>query len=525
VAYPYLTTNEKTYEAVWAWAKRLVTELNKPDDGGSPTPGGSRSPFDTVNLIDDFGGVGDGVTDNAAAFAAAEASPYYRIRIPEGMFYTSASRSLLTKHYYGPGRINAQNTSKLPGRFSFLAVRPPPSGTGENLWFAPTAISLEPEWFIIGPNARTGIDAQYFEPAIVPHNQWFNVQSGGSGYDTATTSAIGSGATSVSVDVSSPGAAPLSNGDQIAFTSIPDGPITHTATVISLSGSTLTFSPGAPSGGLPSGAIIFRTKRTNSSLYYQRVQQEGAGDVYGIVIRARANYPPTAGQKHIFFGGTIGLYGGDMTALVDGGFLTASEVNIDGGVYDIGAVGQIFNFQRNNKTQARGAFWSGIQLKSEGSQPLNNGLCLIGKYDVGLDLALADFGTNKIAMALANQQRIYFNNTAGDPSRLYTLYSSASGGIGDSYMTHDSDGTSPFLDIFAGAGYRLRMRSNGIAAWNGQLNISNGLNVNAGNANFAGNVGVAGRLYMNPAQTAWIEYIGIHIWATQDGGANFNLIV
>lgn len=56
---------------------------------------------ETVSIAD-FGGVGDNITDNVAAFTAADAYPE-PIFVPEGVFYTSGS--IPTNKYYGPGQI------------------------------------------------------------------------------------------------------------------------------------------------------------------------------------------------------------------------------------------------------------------------------------------------------------------------------------------------------------------------------------------------------------------------------------
>ena len=153
----------------------------------------------------------------------------------------------------------------------------------------------------------------------------------------------------------------------------------------------------------------------------------------------------------------------------------------------------------------------------------------------------ADFSSNgQAAIQLSNQQRIYFNSSVsiagrgGDPSGVYTPF--FSNVLGTSYITHDVDGTSEYMDIQVGATHHLRMRATGPCTWTGNLNVSNGLNVNAGNSSFAADVNLAGaihftqpdgRIYLSPSNTKWIEYNDAsgHIRVTVNSGASYvNLV-
>ena len=56
--------------------------------------------------LTDFGGVGDGVTDNTKAITAAEASAAQEIVLPEGTYVSTYTHySVLTKRYVGPGKL------------------------------------------------------------------------------------------------------------------------------------------------------------------------------------------------------------------------------------------------------------------------------------------------------------------------------------------------------------------------------------------------------------------------------------
>jgi hypothetical protein len=73
----------------------------------------------TSNFVSlaDFGGVGDGVTNNNAAYAAAEASSANWIYVPDGTFLTTLNPTNLTKYYWGPG-FTLLNGDYLPHRVS-----------------------------------------------------------------------------------------------------------------------------------------------------------------------------------------------------------------------------------------------------------------------------------------------------------------------------------------------------------------------------------------------------------------------
>lgn len=378
-----------------------------------------------------FGGVGDGVTNNNGAFTAAEASAYERIWLPEGRFYTTLAGSTFTKRYEGPGKIyfgagagSLQGTAYFSGN---AAVQDPQVeyGGSDNTQFSSV------EYKIVRPGARKNFNrylgpsnnlySTYFWAPSTPHFTRFTNSGGWSGLSGYLTSAISVGGTTA---VITGGVVGWQVGDTIGLSpgGSQDGVATDivTVTAVNTGSNSVTFTP-AVTHAYAAGDVVSHGYRTMNPYHLAIGTHKGGGDSYLWCGRAINEYAPLASQPHIFNGATIGIIGGDLTCTADGQFMTAMEYNhVDSGK-DVGAVGLVLNFQRSNAGGARGAFWSGVQVKSEGSQPINNGVALIGNYTIGLDLVVAtDFGTRKAAIALKQGDRIYFNNT-GTPRAGYTL--------------------------------------------------------------------------------------------------------
>lgn len=91
-----------------------------------------------------------------------------------------------------------------------------------------------------------------------------------------------------------------------------------------------------------------------------------------------------------------------------------------------------------------------------------------------------------------------------------------------------SDGTSGYVDLFAGSTYRLRVRDNGSLAWNGTFVANTTVNSN-GTINAAtdiaagGTMRAAGGFYINTNVYIWWD--GSNLRATKNGGASSVIIV
>lgn len=394
----------------------------------------TSSKFDeSVSITDFAGAAGDDTTDNAAAFSAAQASSAPRVYLPEGVYYTTSAASTLSKHYYGPGKIRTSGGDRLPGRFTYLTARPA-TGTGLDLnrYFSADLSKVEAEYFLLGNaanNVRKGINEPYYESATTPHFQVFTNRSGWSGITALLAGSVAAGATSATLN----SVAGLAVNDVVIFLDAATETASAATTITAISGSTITFTP-ATTVAYAVNDRVTHGKRTMNPLYYQQVNHSGGGDAYAHMMRVNVSYAALAGQTHVFFTATGGLMGGDLSAESAGVFLTGTEINHNDNGFDVACIGDIRNFQRTNAAGARGAFWIGHQLKSEGSQPMDAGYNLVGKYQAGVDLVKGDFGAGQAAISMAAGHRIVFDSSATDMAG----YSLVGNVIGDSYVAFNA---------------------------------------------------------------------------------------
>jgi hypothetical protein len=365
--------------------------------GGGGSGYGSSFPLASLGTLD-LSGVTVGNNDTILAAAEADATNLHFYG-PAGTIRTNLTKEQLTKGYEGDAAFitgpGAGDGAFRPPSFSFMTVKPstwPVQGDG-GFWRGDQRFTDGGEWKIIGPNVRTyDITARYFESNTIPHAAWLDTQSGASGIDAYLTSGASIGATVITIN----GPATLGwIGKTVAFANGPDGVVVESHTVSNVSGSTITISTALthaytwnPSGGsLP---CIFFGKRTSASQRYTKIRHAGAGDNYIDVARNNNNYVPLASQYHVAMTATTGQYGGDVTFGADGVYGQFFESQLQGGNFDVTAVGFVGSFVRNNDTALDGGkFWGGTWYQSGGSRPADAGFILLGLWRNGLDTVFA----------------------------------------------------------------------------------------------------------------------------------------
>jgi len=184
------------------------------------------------------------------------------------------------------------------------------------------------------------------------------------------------------------------------------------------------------------------TGRTAAVAYRTAVANFGQGDM--IAYNATGFVTGTkAGSTNFLANPAAGLFAGDMTAGADGVYLNPYETYLTDNGYDAAAVGIVNNFYRTNATGAKSAVWMGYRAQNSGSATCDALISGTGKWVTGLDLAMSslDFGTNKAAISLKGNDRIYLNNAATASGNLaadwrttsfngdYISYSSALSGM------------------------------------------------------------------------------------------------
>lgn len=375
-----------------------------------------------------FGGVGDNVTDNAAAFAAAEASAYAHIYVPEGTFYSTRPAFLLAKHYFGPGKIRTTGDN-VPGRFTWM-TQLPARGSEIQVDFTGDNTAVDPEYFVLN-DVRTNLSEPYFSKETTPHYRVFDNRSGASGTDGLLSVAALAGATQITMNATDR----LVVGAQIGFN---DGGslVTDIRTVTGLPGAGVVQLSAPLTLAYPVGTRITRGKRTMNSLHLDTVFHRGQGDCYvhaaRLVVELTAAASAGAGQTHPFFVSTGGLYGGDMVAASDHVYLTGLEIQYNDTGHDVAVIGFPQSFVRDNGTAARGQVWMGGYFQSTGAAASDALWSAGGKWKRGLDTVLVST-PNHDAVNMSVGQRITYDSTTSGVGD-YNLYGDVKG---DTYTTKD----------------------------------------------------------------------------------------
>lgn len=370
-------------------------------DSGVLGGGGSSA----IVALTQFGFIGDGVTDNAPFWAAMLADASWDMYVPTGIFYVSGSgptlRDQMRKRFWGPGRFLFDDGYCLPGRYSNIAVAPALWPTqGVTGWFHGETMSVEGEWHVLQAG-RVSTTARYFEGATIPHNIWYDVNSGFSGLLAKATTALVIGA----------GSAVLNSVDGVSVGQVlavspygMDGTVTDTITVdtVTPGTKTITFHPNlttnypaaSPNPG-PGYATFFPGKRTWNGVGYMKVtaQALGGGDVYGQIWRLNQGYVAKAGQSHVFNTGTVGLAGGDLnfSAGSDYTYGTGWENGASDNGNNVAYSAFVDSFGRTKDDAVRGVFWAGHVMQSSGGRPVDTGVVVRGQFRWGLDGVLASF--------------------------------------------------------------------------------------------------------------------------------------
>ena len=476
------------------------------NDGGtlinnSVTAGRHWKRIDTETLsIDDFGANPSSTTQTDAALTLIMASTHKYFYVPAALYTTTKEFFNLTKTFYGPGQITTASDS-LPGNFTYVATKPVfPTGGGLPYDFQGDISKMNGKYYVLGSGVRTSLTDNYFQSQTTPNFTVFDNRAGNSGTLALTLNAPAAG-TTVFQFSSTTG---FFVGQVIGINDSNDN-ITDIRTVTEVSAGYVTVG-AALSNSYPIGTRVTESKRTMCPADRIDVFHRGGGDAYAWLARVEVSKAPIASQSHIFFTSTGGIIGGDLNAGANGVFLTGSEIQHNDNGFDIGAVGSILNFNRSNATGARGAFWAGVLLKSEGTQPMNSGFAVGGKFNTGLDTVKADFGPTGIAVSLAADQKIGFDSSATDMAG----YSVVGNVMATTYMQKKSS-LSRMENYYEGT---LSF------VWNAAKLATTGY-IEAGTHI---SVPLNGRVYLNGfGSTTYITYNGTNIQVVKAGGAPVNL--
>lgn len=440
------------------------------------TPTGGSDTANMPNFTTVFSGNGDGVTNNDAAFAAAEGSAYAYIWLPEGRYLTTLTTASLTKRYIGPGTIfrGTGNAGSYPNYSRYSAdVHPTvdsltPYGLSEDNTFGTT------EYFTVDAGTRRGFDrylgtpgfpTYFWAPSTGHFIRFFN-GGGWSGFSALTTAAITAGVTT-SVPIAGGTGGGWQVGDEIGFTSAMDGNVTETRVVTSIAGGSVSWTTPL-SNSYPSGTTITHGYRTMQASYITIVNHTGKGDAYVHTARMFVNSTLLDSQTAFQHGATGGLFGGEIVLQKNGNYGTGWEAvySDDNGAADGALVGRVDSYIRKNDGGARGVMWLHDYAKMDGG---GVGYAALGlkKLDglyvsavgarTGLDVTNSRFSV--AAVALPIEQKIAFNAqiVAPGPSNGNGYVATTDGGI---YVWATVVSGVNTLE-FQNGSYRLRLQANG----------------------------------------------------------------
>lgn len=477
----------KVFEWTSATAGHYITT---PAGGGG---GGTIMPVFTT----DFGGVGDGTTNNDAAFTAAEGTADQYIWLPAGYYKTTKTKLQLTKRYMGPGTIwrGTGNAGAYPNfaRYS-TEVHPTvdqltPYGLAEALEFSST------EYKIIDAGMRKNFDRYlisgggvgfppYFWAPASPHFARFENNGGWSGLSGLTTTAITAGSTtSVSIGGGiggGPGGAGWQVGDVIGFTNIMDGVVTETRTLTGAGAGAVSWA-GALSNSYPIGTTLTHGYRTMNAYNMVVVNHAGGGDCGGFMVRMFVNYVALDSQTQFQHRATGQAYGTEIVLQQPGNYGTGHEgLYEDAGTASTGLIQNVSSYVRTNNAGGFGTAWMHEYSKMDGGGTNYAAFGLVpidGLYVAALAArTLLDFTNSRAsvaAIALPLDQKISLDAqiVAPGPSNGNGYVATTDGGM---YIYGTTVSGVKVIEL-QNAGYRLRLQANGGLTTNAGLSVGSNI--------------------------------------------------
>jgi hypothetical protein len=185
--------------------------------------------------------------------------------------------------------------------------------------------------------------------------------------------------------------------------------------------------------------------RTGIAAHRVRLQNAGQGDLFGLWVTGTA-YGTRAGSTNFLANPAATIVAGNLDAGADGVYLNPGEFLLTDSGYDAAGIGWVVNLNRTVTTGAKGAYWAGFRTQSVGAGAADVAFSASGAFRFGLDLSFCTFDSNKAAISLKADDRIYGNVTATDssglsrfPSAVSTTYFSYSSSLGAwSFVTNNT---------------------------------------------------------------------------------------
>lgn len=256
------------------------------------------------------------------------------------------------------------------------------------------------------------------------------------------------------------------------------------------------------------GSTSTNDDRTQVVAYQARVINNGQGDAAAFSGLAVVN-TQRAGATHWLASPAGILFNGTSAVQAHGGYANPLELYL----HDTPSspkratmIGPVIRIDRNLATQPKGAGGTvetggigevcfSFRALSVGAEYVDNILSGTGKFFGGIDFSMPslDFGTNKAAIALKAEDRLYFNTSAQqvDDSSIFIRSEMRATTQFTDYITYKTDLGTPRLATFVGGVEGINQTA---TAWNAnvQLNANGGVYIKTGFKLNVGGQGVVG---------------------------------
>lgn len=419
----YVYTNAPARLGVGADGQVLIADSSQASGlrwGAQTGSGGGVQTMPNFSTV--YSGNGDGVTNNDAAFTAAEASAYAVIWLPEGRYLTTKATTDLTKRYVGPGIIFRGAGNGSYPNYSRYSTEVHP--TVDPLWaygLAEDNTFGQTETYVVDAGMRKNFDRYlgtpgfppYFWAPSTPHFLRFYNNGGFSGFSGLTTGAITAGVTT-SVGVTG-GTTGWNVGDEIGFAGGMDGVVTETRVLTGVGGGVISWSTPLDND-YPAGSTLMHGYRTMQAAYCTIVNHTGGGDCYIHTGRMFVNYDMLDSQTAFEHGSTGALFGGEIVIQKPGNYATGWEAIYQDTGNDAGIAARVESYVRTVDTGARGVFWihdlakmdgAGTGYAAYGLKPIDGVYVAALAAKTGLDFTRSAFSVAAVALPL--EQKIAFD--------------------------------------------------------------------------------------------------------------------
>lgn len=242
--------------------------------------------------------------------------------------------------------------------------------------------------------------------------------------------------------------------------------------------------------------------RTAACAFRTVVAQAGQGDC--VCFNAAASVLSTLPDATNFLAQpAASLFNGDIDAEATGVYLNAVELDLQDNGYDCAGIGVVMNLNRTYSGDDPGqlsAVWMGNRVQSIGAENIDVAFSAAGNMKRGLDFTAAQDESQAAgsgimaAITLSHNQRVYFN--ADDEASGNTDSGWYSTNVGTDWIDYDS--TLGGIRIVAGNSSIAQFKYNNVTIA-GSLNIETTLNILAATTATSATSGSASALPSSPA--------------------------